>query len=170
MRLFLDAQNMAAKKWRVNCAARGVSAEAIHGNKSQNARNRALEAFKTGDAWVLVATDIAARGIDIDGVSHVINFELPHEPESYVHRIGRTGRAGALGCAWSLVDPSETKRLKAIERFIKRKLDIATLDFPTASTAIISQGATPQSRAPQSENRPTKRRRPRRRKAAPSAA
>ena len=148
----------------------GVSAEAIHGNKSQNARNRALEAFKTGDAWVLVATDIAARGIDIEGVSHVINFELPHEPESYVHRIGRTGRAGALGCAWSLVDPSETKRLKAIERFIKRKLDIATLDFPTASTAIISQGATPQSRAPQSENRPTKRRRPRRRKAAPSAA
>ena len=75
----------------------GIAAEAIHGNKSQNARQRALESFKNGKTWVLVATDIAARGIDIDAVSHVFNFELPHEPESYVHRIGRTGRAGAYG-------------------------------------------------------------------------
>jgi ATP-dependent RNA helicase RhlE len=97
----------------------GITAEAIHGNKSQNARTRALENFKTGDSWVLVATDIAARGIDIDGISHVINFELPHEPESYVHRIGRTARAGASGVAWSLVDPSELNRLKAIERLTK---------------------------------------------------
>ncbi|MFA9412876.1 MAG: DEAD/DEAH box helicase, partial [Deltaproteobacteria bacterium] len=85
----------------------GIGAEAIHGNKSQNARQRALSNFKNGDAWVLVATDIAARGIDIDAVSHVFNYELPHEPESYVHRIGRTARAGATGAAWSLVDPSE---------------------------------------------------------------
>ncbi|HEY5681471.1 MAG TPA: DEAD/DEAH box helicase [Pseudomonadales bacterium] len=97
----------------------GIAAEAIHGNKSQNARTRALARFKAGDAWVLVATDIAARGIDIDSISHVINFELPHEPESYVHRIGRTARAGASGVAWSLVDPSEMKRLKAIERLTK---------------------------------------------------
>ncbi|NIP15776.1 MAG: DEAD/DEAH box helicase [Pseudomonadales bacterium] len=97
----------------------GIAAEVIHGNKSQNARTRALESFKSGRVWVLVATDIAARGIDVDGISHVINFELPHEPESYVHRIGRTARAGASGVAWSLVDPSEMKRLKAIEKLTK---------------------------------------------------
>jgi ATP-dependent RNA helicase RhlE len=109
----------------------GISAEAIHGNKSQNARQRALENFsKGGDAWVLVATDIAARGIDISGVSHVFNFELPHEPESYVHRIGRTGRAGATGAAWALVDPEEVKRLRAVERLIKMKLPTVTLDLP----------------------------------------
>jgi len=97
----------------------GIGADAIHGNKSQNARQRALASFKKGDIWVLVATDIAARGIDVDGVSHVVNQELPHEPESYVHRIGRTGRAGASGVAWSLVDPSERSRLRAVERLIK---------------------------------------------------
>ena len=97
----------------------GIGAEAIHGNKSQNARQRALENFKNGDAWVLVATDIAARGIDIDAVSHVINHELPHEPESYVHRIGRTGRAGSTGVAWSLVDASERGRLRAVEKLIR---------------------------------------------------
>ncbi|MFW2387625.1 MAG: DEAD/DEAH box helicase [Polyangiales bacterium] len=97
----------------------GIGAEAIHGNKSQGARQRALSNFKNGDSWVLVATDIAARGIDIDAVSHVINYELPHEPESYVHRIGRTGRAGATGAAWSLVDPSERNRLRAVERLLK---------------------------------------------------
>lgn len=110
--------NKVAKK----LGAQGIVAEAIHGNKSQSARQRALQAFKSGDAWVLVATDIAARGIDIEAVSHVINFELPHEPESYVHRIGRTARAGAQGVAWSLVDASEVKRLKAIERLIRMSL------------------------------------------------
>ena len=109
----------------------GINAEAIHGNKSQNARQRALENFSNGDAWVLVATDIAARGIDITGVSHVFNYELPHEPESYVHRIGRTGRAGASGAAWALVDPDEVKRLKAIERLIRLKLPSVTLDMPS---------------------------------------
>ena len=83
----------------------GVVAEAIHGNKSQNARQRALDMFKTGKARVLVATDIAARGIDVDDISHVINFELPNEPESYVHRIGRTARAGGEGIAISFCDP-----------------------------------------------------------------
>lgn len=97
----------------------GIGACAIHGNKSQNARQRALQNFKDGDTWVLVATDIAARGIDVDAVSHVFNFELPHEPDSYVHRIGRTGRAGASGIACSLVDPSETSRLRAVEKLIK---------------------------------------------------
>ncbi len=102
----------------------GINAEAIHGNKSQNARQRALEQFKSGKAWVLVATDIAARGIDIDAVSHVFNFELPHEPESYVHRIGRTGRAGASGTATSLCDASERPRLRAIERLIRRPINV----------------------------------------------
>ena len=108
--------NKVAKKL---CAA-GISADAIHGNKSQSARQRALADFKKGRTWVLVATDIAARGLDIEGVSHVINFELPHEPEGYVHRIGRTGRAGASGVAWSLVDPSELSRLRAVEKLIRQ--------------------------------------------------
>jgi ATP-dependent RNA helicase RhlE len=94
----------------------GFSAEAIHGNKSQGARQRALERFRSGDARVLVATDIAARGIDVDNVTHVINFELPNEPESYVHRIGRTARAGAAGIAISFCDATENAYLRQIER------------------------------------------------------
>ncbi|MCB9541943.1 MAG: DEAD/DEAH box helicase [Myxococcales bacterium] len=97
---------------------RVTSADAIHGNKSQNARQRALEAFRTGEVRVLVATDIAARGIDIDEISHVINFDLPTEPESYVHRIGRTGRAGASGVAITFCQPDERGDLRAIERLI----------------------------------------------------
>ena len=103
----------------------GITAEAIHGNKSQSARQRALGNFKAGTTWVLVATDIAARGIDVQGVSHVINFELPDEPESYVHRIGRTARAGAGGVAWSLYDHSEAKQLRDIERLVGRIPDEA---------------------------------------------
>ena len=110
--------------------ASGFVAEVIHGNKTQAARQRALQNFKQGDAWILVATDIAARGIDVDQVSHVINYELPHEPESYVHRIGRTGRAGANGVAWALIDPSEKPRLRGIERLIKRNLEPLELDLP----------------------------------------
>jgi ATP-dependent RNA helicase RhlE len=102
----------------------GVNATAIHGNKSQQARQRALEGFRAGRTRVLVATDIAARGIDVDGVSHVINYELPHEPESYVHRIGRTARAGAAGVALSLCDPSERGLLRGIERLIRRPLAV----------------------------------------------
>jgi ATP-dependent RNA helicase RhlE len=108
----------------------GVAAEAIHGNKSQNARQRALELFKTGKARVLVATDIAARGIDIDHITHVINFELPNEPESYVHRIGRTARAGGTGIAISFCDSSERAYLRDIERIIRMKIEPVAHDLP----------------------------------------
>jgi len=100
----------------------GIGAMAIHGNKSQGARTKALAEFKTGDLPVLVATDIAARGIDIDMLPHVVNFELPNIPEDYVHRIGRTGRAGATGEAISLVCLDEEIFLKDIERLIKRQV------------------------------------------------
>ncbi len=103
---------------------RGVSAEAIHGNKSQGARQRALKRFRDGHARVLVATDIAARGIDVEGVSHVINFELPNEPENYVHRIGRTARAGAGGRAVSFCDSAERAYLRDIERLINCRLTV----------------------------------------------
>ena len=102
----------------------GVAADAIHGNKSQGARQRALERFRRGEARVLVATDIAARGIDIDDISHVINFELPNVPESYVHRIGRTARAGAGGIAYSFCDADERESLSQIERLIRQRLTV----------------------------------------------
>ena len=102
----------------------GVSAAAIHGNKSQAARQKALNRFREGKCRVMVATDIAARGIDIDGVTHVVNYELPNEPESYVHRIGRTARAGASGVAIAFCDPSERKYLRDIERLLKTSLTV----------------------------------------------
>ena len=106
-----------------NLAKTGYSVAAIHGNKSQNARQKALKGFRDGTVRVLVATDIAARGIDVPGISHVINYELPDEAESYVHRIGRTGRNGAHGEAITLYDESiESARLKAVERVIRMKL------------------------------------------------
>ena len=102
----------------------GVAAEAIHGNKSQGGRQRALERFRRGEARVLVATDIAARGIDVDDISHVINYELPDTPESYVHRIGRTARAGADGIAYSFCDAGERNSLGQIERLIRQELTV----------------------------------------------
>jgi ATP-dependent RNA helicase RhlE len=102
----------------------GLRSEAIHGNKSQAARQRILASFKNDELHVLVATDLAARGIDVDGVSHVVNFDLPIEAETYVHRIGRTGRAGANGIAVSFCDHEERKQLKAIERLIRREIPI----------------------------------------------
>lgn len=111
----------------------GFSADAIHGNKSQNARQRALENFKSGHVRVLVATDIAARGVDVDDISHVINFELPNEPESYVHRIGRTARAGTEGIAISFCDPSERTYLRDIERLVKRQIAVVSHDLPAGS-------------------------------------
>ncbi|NDY82396.1 DEAD/DEAH box helicase [Orrella sp. NBD-18] len=125
----------------------GLSAAAIHGNKSQAARTRALEEFKNGKVAVLVATDIAARGLDIDQLPQVVNFELPNVPEDYVHRIGRTGRAGAAGSAVSLVDSSEIKYLKAIERLIKKQ--IPQLPAPTGWTPSpnSSHGAADDARA-----------------------
>jgi superfamily II DNA/RNA helicase len=101
-------------------ARAGIAANAIHGNKSQNHRERTLAAFRSGEIRTLVATDIAARGIDVDGISHVVNFDLPNVPETYVHRIGRTARAGAEGTAISLVaGPEEMAYLRDIERLIR---------------------------------------------------
>jgi len=102
----------------------GIKAEAIHGNKSQSARERALQNFRDGKSRVLVATDIAARGIDIPSVTHVINYDLPQEPESYVHRIGRTARAGREGIAIAFCDPMERSLLKAVEKAIKRPIPV----------------------------------------------
>jgi ATP-dependent RNA helicase RhlE len=109
----------------------GIEAAAIHGNKSQNARERALDAFRRGKTNVLVATDIAARGIDVQGVSHVINYDLPNVAESYVHRIGRTGRAGAVGQAISFCDQEERRLLVDIERLIRKRIPVGT-DMPSA--------------------------------------
>ena len=101
---------------------RGIQADCIHGNKSQSARERVLGVFRAGKLRVLVATDLAARGLDVESISHVINFDLPNEPESYVHRIGRTGRAGAGGFALSFCDGSERQHLRAIEKLIQRTI------------------------------------------------
>ena len=103
----------------------GFKATAIHGNKSQNARQQALEAFRSKKVQVLVATDVAARGIDIDGITHVINFDLPVEAESYVHRIGRTGRAGAEGIAISFCSGNERDELRSIEKLIGHKIPVS---------------------------------------------
>ena len=100
----------------------GVTATSIHSNKSQNQRQRALDSFRTGRSRVLVATDVAARGLDVDGITHVFNFDLPNEPEAYIHRIGRTGRAGAAGVAISFCDRDERGHLRAIERLTGERL------------------------------------------------
>jgi ATP-dependent RNA helicase RhlE len=110
-----------------------IQADAIHGNKSQNARERALADFKRGRVRVLVATDIASRGIDVDNVSHVVNYDLPNEPESYVHRIGRTGRAGMAGIAVSFCDETERKYLPAIERLMQKWIPVVQEDYPHRS-------------------------------------
>jgi ATP-dependent RNA helicase RhlE len=112
----------------------GIPAAAIHGNKSQGARQRALEDFRTGRTRVLVATDIAARGIDVKGIALVINFDIPNEPEAYVHRIGRTARMGAAGFAYSFCDPSERAWLRDIQRLIRQNIPVHT-DHPFASGA-----------------------------------
>ena len=121
-----------------------IPAEAIHGNKSQNARQRSLENLREGKIRVLVATDIAARGIDIDGISHVINFELPNESESYVHRIGRTARAGTQGIAIAFCDAEERAYLRDIEKLIGKTIPVVT-DQPyhseeVAGSKILSKG------------------------------
>lgn len=100
----------------------GITAEAIHGDRSQNQRQRALDQFKAGKVRVLVGTDVAARGLDISGVTHVINFDFPMQLEDYIHRIGRTGRAGASGDAYTFITPNEHRDLRDLERFIKREL------------------------------------------------
>ncbi len=119
----------------------GIRANAIHGNKSQSAREKALQEFRSGRTPVLVATDIASRGIDVDGVTHVINFELPNEPESYVHRIGRTARAGATGIAISLVDAEERSFLRDIEKTIRQPLVVQNHNYGSAPGAAVRQPA-----------------------------
>jgi ATP-dependent RNA helicase RhlE len=103
----------------------GIGAEAIHGNKSQSQRERVLAAFRKGEIRTLIATDIAARGIDVDGISHVVNFDLPNIPETYVHRIGRTARAGAGGIAISLCDGEEVAFLRDIEKLIRMTIAVS---------------------------------------------
>ncbi len=122
----------------------GIHADAIHGNKSQTARVRALNGFKTGAVRVLVATDIAARGLDIRELPRVVNYELPNVPEDYVHRIGRTGRAGASGIALSLVDGEETKFLAQIERLIGQKIErIVVEGFENDAKELLRTGSAP---------------------------
>jgi ATP-dependent RNA helicase RhlE len=108
-------------------AGNGIASAAIHGNKSQPQREKALAAFKAGDVPILVATDIAARDIDVSGVSHVINFDLPNVPEQYVHRIGRTARAGSSGVAIAFCADDERAFLRSIEKLTRQKVQIAPL-------------------------------------------
>ena len=116
-----------------------ITAEAIHGNKSQNHRQRALSNFKAGTTRVLVATDIAARGIDVDELTHVINYEVPNEPETYVHRIGRTGRAGAFGTAFTFVEDEERAYLQDIQKLIRKQIEVAgNHPYTTNSVAPVS--------------------------------
>jgi ATP-dependent RNA helicase RhlE len=146
--------------------ADGLSAAAIHGNKSQAARTRALSDFKKEDIRVLVATDIAARGLDIDQLPHVVNFELPNVPEDYVHRIGRTGRAGNEGTAVSLVSPEEQKLLEDIEQLIKREIPRQMVEGYEVTTHAHRKDTLHRSRQSRSGNRPSARRRQRSRRAA----
>jgi ATP-dependent RNA helicase RhlE len=146
-----------ADKVARNLTTDGVPAEVIHGNKAQNARQRALNLFRNGQVRVLVATDIVARGIDVPGVTHIINYDLPDEPEAYVHRIGRTGRNGAEGIAVTLCAPDEVKKLRAVEKITR--------------TALLPASAGPGVAAPkQSRGRPERSsRKPQKRKGAPDA-
>jgi ATP-dependent RNA helicase RhlE len=145
--------------------ARGIRAEAIHGNKSQNARQRALDNFKSNRIGVLVATDIASRGIDVDGVTHVVNYDLTHEPETYVHRIGRTARAGASGAAVSfcdhderenLCDHDERENLRAIEKLIRRAIPVKTDHpaYPQKAAQPVPHAQKHQQHQPQKHQRP----------------
>ena len=133
----------------------GIAAAAIHGNKSQSARQKAMDGFRDGSIPVLVATDIASRGIDVEGVSHVFNFDLPNEPESYVHRIGRTGRAGQSGCAISFCDPSEREYLRDIEKNIQRKVPVLAVPENVAEPRVVAPSVVvPDDRDP--DDRPSR--------------
>jgi len=156
-----------------NLGKDGIAADAIHGNKSQNARQRALHAFRTGKVRVLVASDIAARGIDVAAISHVVQFEMPDEPEAYVHRIGRTGRNGASGTAIALCSDEELDKLRAVEKLTRLRLrpDAGADRGENRRTAETPKGQPP--RAPRERKQPIgegahkpARRRSRRRKAA----
>jgi len=148
---------------------KGIPAEAIHGNKSQQARQKALNQFRSKQIKVLVATDIAARGIDIDELSHVINYELPNVPETYVHRIGRTGRAGAQGIALSFCDQEEKEYLRDIQKLITREIPVRAdhpFHYDQANAGVRQPAKTPPVAAKahvRSFQQPNKRR-PKRRK------
>lgn len=123
-----------ANKLTADLEKAGIEALAIHGNKSQSARQKALNDFHAGKLKVLVATDIVARGIHVDDVSHVINFDLPEEPESYVHRIGRTARAGKSGIAITLCDPAERAKLRSVEKLTGLRFDVQKTDYVNDAT------------------------------------
>ncbi|MEN0063889.1 MAG: DEAD/DEAH box helicase [Myxococcota bacterium] len=136
----------------------GIEARAIHGNKSQNARTRALEAFRSGELSILVATDVVSRGIDVEGVSHVVNFDLPNDPESYVHRIGRTGRAGRTGTTIAFCDPSEVEYLQNIERLLGAPVPVDR-DHAWHSDNVVVPAAKPsRPKNPGRSRRPSRRR------------
>ena len=139
-------------------AVEGVGADAIHGNKSQGQRQRALDAFRKGGKPVLIATDIAARGIDIPGVELVVNYDLPNVPEAYVHRIGRTARAGASGLAVTFCSPDEVKLLRAVEKVIKTSIPVLAAD----GTAMPARQPSPEKsgdrRSPKRSGKPPQRR------------
>jgi len=150
-----------------------ISAAAIHGNKSQAQRTKALDAFKQNKVQVLVATDIAARGIDINQLATVINFDLPHVPEDYVHRIGRTGRAGLSGVAISLVTNEDKKQLRDIERLIKNPIpvaDIAEFDLPARPQVSEEPSGRSESRYSRQDERPAaKKHNPKQRRRKPNS-
>jgi len=135
----------------------GIPAQAIHGDKSQNTRERVLDSFKSGHTKVLVASDVVSRGIDIDNISHVVNFDIPHEAEAYVHRIGRTGRAGAQGTAVSFCDSEERQDLAQVERLLGRSIPVAT-GHPYQSTAPARTHSAPARQSRGSGSKPYRRR------------
>ena len=135
----------------------GFDAAAIHGNKTQANRKRTLDRFRSGQTPILVATDVAARGIDIDDVSHVINYDLPNDPETYVHRIGRTGRAGASGIAISFCSPDESSYLRSIERLTKVSLQVLEHEILDTSDAPLNSQSDPATNTTKKSNNPTRR-------------
>jgi ATP-dependent RNA helicase RhlE len=162
-----------AEKLMKGLVADGFNAASIHGNKSQGQRDRAIGAFRAGEITVLVATDVAARGIDIPGVAYVINYDLPEVPENYVHRIGRTARAGREGEAIALCAPDEADQFVQIERLVKIEIPVASGTRPVGAVQNAARGTGGRGRGPKagvssqpSGARPAKRRRPRRRSAA----
>lgn len=158
-----------AERLMKGLVADGFNAASIHGNKTQNQRNRALKAFRAGEVSVLVATDVAARGIDIPGVAYVINFDLPEVPDNYIHRIGRTARAGREGEAIAFCAPDEVGNLSQIEKLMKITIPVASGERPDGAQAQ-SKGrgkrGRPQRAKPQSAKQSPGKRRPRRRKVA----
>jgi len=155
-----------ANRLAENLSRGGIDAAAIHGNKSQSARTAALKGFKDGRISVLVATDIASRGLDIEQLPVVVNYELPNVPEDYIHRIGRTGRAGSTGFAVSLVDVEEQKLLYGIERLLRKKIPSSTVPGFEEVPQVLEMASTQPRPAPQEQQQFG---RPRRRRSRPSA-